>query len=66
MGSRVTWPFMKHNIARWVADCQECGRAKVTRQPPAAVLPIPVPTQRFSHIHMDFMGTLTLSKEGLR
>jgi len=50
MGNRVTWPYMKCDIARWVADCQECGRATVTRQPPAAVQPIPVPTQRFSHI----------------
>ena len=21
MGSRVTWPFMKRDIAKWVADC---------------------------------------------
>ena len=66
MGSRVTWPFMKRDIARWVADCQECGRTKVTRQPPAAVQPIPVPTRRFSHIHVDFVGPLTVSREGFR
>jgi transposase InsO family protein len=66
MGSRVTWPFMKRDIANWVADCKECGRAKVIRQPPAAIQPIPVPTQRFSHIHVDFVGPLTVSKEGFR
>jgi len=66
MGSRVTWPFMKRDIAKWVADCQDCGRAKVIRQPPAAIQPIPVPTQRFSHIHVDFVGPLTVSKEGFR
>ena len=66
MGSRVTWPLMKRDIARWVADCQECGRAKVIRQLPAAIQPIPIPTQRFSHIHVDFVGPLTVSKEGFR
>jgi transposase InsO family protein len=66
MGSRVVWPLMKRDIARWVADCQDCSRAKVTRQPAAAVQPIPVPTQRFTHIHVDFVGPLTTSKEGFR
>jgi transposase InsO family protein len=28
--------------------------------------PIPVPTQRFSHIHVDFVGPLTTSREGYR
>ena len=36
----------------------------MTRQPPAAVQPIPVPTQRFSHIHVEFVEPLTVSKEG--
>ena len=66
IGARVTWPFMKRDIAAWVKDCQACSRAKVTRQPPAAVNPIPVPSQRFSHIHVDFVGPLTTSKEGFR
>jgi transposase InsO family protein len=66
IGSRVVWPHMKSDIARWVRDCQDCGRAKVTRQPAAAVQPIPVPSQRFSHIHVDFVGPLATSKEGFR
>ena len=55
MGSGVTWPYMKRDVNNWVKDCLECSHAKVTRQPAAAVQPIPVPTQRFSHIHMDFV-----------
>ena len=39
--------------------------AKVTSQP-AAVQPIPVPQQRFSHIHVDIVGPLPISKEGFR
>ena len=66
MGSRLTWPYMKRDIINWVKDCQECSHAKVTRQPAAVVQPIPVPIQHFSHIHVDFVGPLTVSKEGYR
>jgi hypothetical protein len=59
MGERVVWPFMKREIAAWVKDCQAYSRAKVTGQPPAAVNPIPVLSQRFSHTHVDFVGSLT-------
>jgi len=38
----------------------------VTRQPAAAVQPIPVPQQRFSHIHVDIVGALPVSREGFR
>jgi len=36
----------------------------VTRQPASAVQPIPVPQQRFSHIHVDIVGPLPVSREG--
>ena len=32
----------------------------------AAVQPIPVPQQRFSHIHVDIVGPLPVSREGFR
>ena len=66
LGARVVWPGMKSDVKKWVGDCQECSRAKVVRQPPAAQQPIPVPTQRFSHIHVDFVGPLPTSREGYR
>ena len=66
MGSRVVWPFMKRDVARWVKDCQDCSCTKVTRQPVAVVEPIPVPSQRFSHINVDFVGPFTTPKEGFR
>ncbi len=66
MSERVVWTRMGRDIKEWVADCQECARAKVTRQPAAAIQPIPVPQQRFSHIHIDIVGPLPVSKEGYR
>jgi hypothetical protein len=57
---------MNRDVKQWVKDCQTCSRAKVTRQPAAALQPIPVPRQRFSHIHVDIVGPLPVSKEGFR
>jgi hypothetical protein len=39
----------------------DCSRAKVTRQPAAAVALIPVPTSRFTHPHMDLVGWLPMA-----
>ena len=66
MGHRVTWSCMNKDVTQWVKDCQTCSRAKVTRQPVAALQPIPVPQQRFSHIHVDIVGPLPVSREGFR
>jgi IS30 family transposase len=60
MGQRVIWSCMSKDVTQWVKDCQTCSRAKVTRQPAAALQPIPVPRQWFSHIHMD----IVVSREG--
>jgi Integrase core domain len=55
---------MAADIGRWCRECQDCARGKVTVQPAAAVVPIPVPKQRFSHIHVDLVGPLPVSAEG--
>ena len=55
---------MSTDITRWGRDCQFCQRAKVTRQPRAAVQQMPIPVRRFSHIHLDLVGPLPRSKEG--
>ena len=55
---------MAANVTRWCRDCQFCQRAKVTKQPRAAVQAIPIPNRRFSHIHIDLVGPLPHSPEG--
>ena len=57
---------MARDINNWVKDCQAYSRAKLTRQPVAAIQPIPVPQQCFSHFHMDLVGPLPVFKEGFR
>jgi transposase InsO family protein len=66
MNDRVVWPCMAKDITAWARDCQACARAKVTRQPAPALQRIPVPRQRFSHIHVNLVGPLPTSKEGYR
>jgi hypothetical protein len=66
MRDRVVWTRMHKDINQWVADCQECARSKVTRQPAAVVQPIPVPQQWYSHIHVDIVGPLPVSRDGYR
>jgi transposase InsO family protein len=55
---------MRTDIANCCRDCQACQRSKTTRQPAAAVQPIPVPSRRFSHVHVDLVGPLPTSAEG--
>jgi len=63
---RFIWPRCKADVARWCRSCQHCQRGKITKQPPAATQPIPVPSRRFSHIHVDLVGPLPTSREGFR
>jgi transposase InsO family protein len=63
---RFIWKGCNKDVAQWCRDCQQCQRGKITRQATAAVQPIPVPGRRFSHIHVDFVGPLPVSKEGYR
>jgi cleavage and polyadenylation specificity factor subunit 1 len=64
VAARFVWPKMNSDIAAWCKDCVACQRAKVTRQPKAALQPIPIPMRRFSHVHVDLVGPLPVSGEG--
>jgi cleavage and polyadenylation specificity factor subunit 1 len=66
MNQRMVWTCMSKDLTDWVKDCKACSRAKVTSQPAAAVQPIQVPQQQFSHIHVDIVGPLPVSKQGFR
>jgi transposase InsO family protein len=64
ISSRYLWPNLSADVTAWCRECQPCQRAKVTKQPAAAVQPIAVPTKRFSHVHIDIVGPLPTSPEG--
>jgi hypothetical protein len=64
IASRFVWPCLASQVASWCRDCQQCQRAKVTKQPAAAPQDIANPVQRFSHLHIDLVGPLPQSREG--
>jgi hypothetical protein len=64
MSERVIWSGMSSDIAAWSQDCQQCARGKASSQPAAPIQPIPVPDRRFTHVHVDIMGSLPTSAEG--
>ncbi len=51
-------------MAVWCRDCVACNRAKITRHVQAPVQQMEVPSRRFSHIHVDLVGLLPVSKDG--
>ncbi len=62
--SRFVWCGMANDIRSWCQDCTACHQAKVTTQPRAPVLRIPIPEEKFSHIHVDLVGPLPTSSAG--
>lgn len=64
MAARVVWRGMNSDVANWVRDCQNCNRGKVTSQPTAPFQPIPIPSRRFSHVHLDLVGPLPVAADG--
>jgi Integrase zinc binding domain len=64
ISSYYVWPNLASDVTTWCKDCTDCQRAKETKQPAAAVQPIPMPAVRFSHVHVDIVGPLLASTEG--
>ncbi len=63
LASRFVWQGMATDVAAWCKECQDCARGKTTVQFAAEVMPITIPSRRFSHLHVDLVGPL-LSKHG--
>ncbi|XP_070406069.1 uncharacterized protein [Nothobranchius furzeri] len=60
---RFWWPFMRHDVAEYVAACPVCARHKTSRtRPSGLLLPLPVPTRPWSHISLDFVSGLPVSE----
>ncbi len=62
ISSRYVWKGLSTDVTAWAKACLGCQQAKV--HPHVQVPPqhIPVPSRRFSHIHVDLVGPLPASK----
>lgn len=59
----VYWEGMKGDIRDFVAQCEVCQQNKVDNLSPAGLLqPLPIPTQVWTDVSMDFIGGLPKSK----
>ena len=63
---RFVWPGMAKDVTTWCRECTACHRAKVTQQEKTKVEKIPIPKERFSHVHVDIVGPWPPSRAGYR
>ncbi|MFN9906454.1 MAG: integrase zinc binding domain-containing protein, partial [bacterium] len=62
ISSRYVWKGLSTDVTAWAKSCLGCQRAKVHRHVQVPPQHIPVPSRRFSHIHVDLVGPLPTSK----
>jgi hypothetical protein len=58
---RFVWCRLSSDITAWARRCLAYQRGKIHRHTRLAPQPIPVPQQRFSHLHVDLVGPLQYS-----
>ncbi len=61
ISSRYGWKGLSTDVTTWAKACLGCQRAKVHRHVQVPTQHIPVPSRRFSHIHVDLVGPLPAS-----
>ena len=58
---RFVWHGVKKDCKNWTRECTACQRSKISRHTHSPPSYFPVPSQRFSHIHLDLVGPLPYS-----
>lgn len=59
------WPQIAKDTRKYIDSCPECQRNKRPHQHPAGLLqPLDIPTERWSHVTMDFIVQLPKTKSG--
>ncbi len=59
--SRFVWRGLSSDITAWTHRCLACQRGKIHCHTCLAPQPIPIPQQRYSHLHVDLVGPLQYS-----
>ncbi|KAL1534405.1 hypothetical protein AAHA92_30586 [Salvia divinorum] len=63
LSAHFFWPHMSRDVKKFVAACVDCQTTKYSTQKPAGLLqPLPIPTQVWEDVSMDFIVGLPLSK----
>lgn len=61
---RFFWPTLRRDVARFVAHCRVCNLAKGNATNAGLYRPLPVPSQPWSAISMDFVLGLRRTQRG--
>ena len=61
LSARYVWPHLARDVTLWCRSCLSCQTSKVHRHTHLRPAVIPLPTSRFSHIHVDLVGPLPSS-----
>ncbi len=61
VSSRFVWRRLSRDITAWSPGYLACQRGKIHCHTRLATQPIPILQQRFSHLHLDFVGPLQYS-----
>ncbi|KAK3565409.1 hypothetical protein QTP86_007936 [Hemibagrus guttatus] len=60
---RFWWPSMAADVRRYMQGCEECAKVKTPCQLPSGkLLPLPVPNRPWSHLGVDFITDLPISR----
>lgn len=66
MRSRVFWPRMARDVARYLKHCLDCTRAKLSRDTQAGLLQPFTTSGPFSMVSLDIVGPLPVTVRGHR
>ena len=62
VSTKFVWPGLSRDVGLWAKSCLRCQRSKISTHVHSSVPAIPVPTRRFSHVHIDIVGPLPSSQ----
>lgn len=63
LAAQFYWPYMHRDMKRFVDGCVECQTTKYSTQKPGGLLqPLPIPTQVWEDVSMDFVVGLPPSR----
>ena len=58
VSERFVWPNIRRDCKKWAQQCTDCQRNKVTHHTHSPLSTFPVPSNRFSHVHLDIIGPM--------
>jgi hypothetical protein len=58
------WPRMNETISKYIKGCVMCATSKPSNKNLGLYTPVPIPSQPWESISMDFVGGLPMSKIG--